>query len=99
MDTLNEGDSKKFLNYLSILSIDGNASNEQKVQAFNQMFKNIRGLSDWISFKLSQTHDRKEYEALKEFYRTAYYSKEMREIFTINLEQEDESRTAFTYFE
>ena len=99
MDTLNEGDSKKFLNYLSILSIDGNASNEQKVQAFNQMFKNIRGLSDWISFKLSQTHDRKEYEALKEFYRTAYYSKEMREIFTINLEQEDESRTAYTYFE
>lgn len=99
MDNLNEGDSKKFLNYLSILSIDGNASNEAKVEAFNKMFKNIRGLSDWISYKLSETHNRKEYEALKAFYRTAYYSREMREIFTINIEEKENTRTAYTYFE
>ena len=99
MDNLNEGDSKKFLNYLSILSIDGNASNEAKVEAFNKMFKNIRGLSDWISYKLSETHNRKEYEALKAFYRTAYYSREMREIFTINIEEKENTRTACTYFE
>lgn len=98
MDNLNEEDSKKFRNYLSILSIDSKASNMEKVKAFNEMFKNLRGLSDWISYKLSETHSRQEYEALKEFYRTAYYAKEMKEIFTINLEDET-NRTAFTYFE
>lgn len=99
MDTLNEEDSKKFMGYLSVLSIDGNASNQQKVDAFNAMFKNIRGLSDWISYKLSQTHDRAEYEALKTFYRTAYYARETREVFTINQEHEDRQRTAWDYFE
>lgn len=99
MDNLNEDDSKKFRNYLSILSIDSKASNTEKVKAFNDMFKNLRGLSDWISYKLSETHSRQEYEALKEFYRTAYYAKEMKEIFTINLEDEKNTRTAFTYFE
>lgn len=99
MDNLNEEDSKKFRNYLSILSIDSKASNTEKVKAFNDMFKNLRGLSDWISYKLSETHSRQEYEALKEFYRTAYYAKEMKEIFTINLEDEKNTRTAFTYFE
>lgn len=102
LDSLNEGDSKKFLEYLSILSINSEATNEEKVKAFNQMFKNIRGLSEWISYKLSETDDRKEYEALKEFYRTAYYSKEMRDIFNIQIEKEDGSfvtRTAFTFFE
>ena len=99
MDVLDEEDSKRFLNYLSILSIDGNAANEEKVRAFNQMFKNLRGLSDWISYKLSETHSRQEYDALREFYRTAYYAKEMREIFTINSENPEMERTAYTYFE
>lgn len=99
MDVLNEDDSKKFLDYLSILSINGNATNEEKVRAFNQMFKNLRGLSDWISYKLSETHSRQEYDALRQFYRTAYYAKEMREIFTINSEEPELERTAFTYFE
>lgn len=99
LNSLNEEDYKKFRNYLSILSIDGNATNQEKVKAFNEMFKNLRGLSDWISYKLSETHSRKEYEALKEFYRTAYYAREMREIFTINSEDEKNERTAWTYFE
>ncbi len=99
LDNLNEDDYKKFRNYLSILSIDGDATNEEKVKAFNEMFKNLRGLSDWISYKLSETHSRQEYEALKEFYRTAYYAREMKEIFTINSEDEKNERTAWTYFE
>ena len=102
MDVLNniDGDeAKQFLGYLSILSIDSNAPNDEKVRAFNQMFKNIRGLADWISYKLSETHDRKTYEALRDFYRTAYYAREMRELFTINLEDEKNTRTAWTYFE
>ena len=74
-----EEEVKKFLSYLDILSIDGNATNEEKVRAFNQMFKNLRGLSDWISYKLSETHSRQVYDALRQFYRTAYYAKEMRE--------------------
>lgn len=99
LNNLNEEDYKKFRNYLSILSIDGNATNQEKVKAFNEMFKNLRGLSDWISYKLSETHSRQEYEALKEFYRTAYYAREMKEIFTINSEDEKNERTAWTYFE
>ena len=99
LNNLNEEDYKKFRNYLSILSIDGNATNQEKVKAFNEMFKNLRGLSDWISYKLSETHSRQEYEALKEFYRTAYYAHEMKEIFTINSEDEKNERTAWTYFE
>ena len=103
MEALDEEDGeeevKKFLSYLDILSIDGNATNEEKVRAFNQMFKNLRGLSDWISYKLSETHSRQVYDALRQFYRTAYYAKEMREIFTINSENPEMERTAFTYFE
>lgn len=105
MDTLNEGDSKKFQEYLSILSINSGVSNEEKVKVFNQMFKNIRGLSDWISYKLSETDNRAEYEALKNFYRTAYYAREMKSIFTIYQEEDSGNgdgqpgRTAFTYFE
>lgn len=99
LNNLSEEDYKKFRNYLSILSIDGNATNQEKVKAFNEMFKNLRGLSDWISYKLSETHSRQEYEALKEFYRTAYYAREMKEIFTINSEDEKNERTAWTYFE
>ena len=99
LNNLNDDDYKKFRNYLSILSIDGNATNQEKVKAFNEMFKNLRGLSDWISYKLSETHSRQEYEALKEFYRTAYYAREMKEIFTINSEDEKNERTAWTYFE
>lgn len=99
LDNLDEDDYKKFRNYLSILSIDGNATNQEKVKAFNEMFRNLRGLSDWISYKLSETRSRQEYEALKEFYRTAYYAREMKEIFTINSEDEKNERTAWTYFE
>lgn len=99
LDNLGEEDSKKFLGYLDTLSIDSNATNEDKVRSFNRMFKNIRGLADWISYKLSETHDRKTYEALRDFYRTAYYAREMRELFTINTEDEKNTRTAWTYFE
>ena len=99
LNNLDEDDYKKFRNYLSILSIDGNATNQEKVKAFNAMFKNLRGLSDWISYKLSETRSRQEYEALKEFYRTAYYAREMKGIFTINSEDETNERTAWTYFE
>ena len=85
--------------YLSVLSIDKDLPNAQKINLINEMYQNAKGLSKYIQYKMAETHNRQTYEALKKFYRAMFYSKETKELFTINNGDEVNRRTAFNYFE
>lgn len=91
----------RLVGYIERLTIDATLPNSEKIQLINDIYENIKGLSKYIQFKMSETKDRKTYETLKEFYYAAFYSKEVKDIFTI---MEDDSntyhkRTAKTYVE
>ena len=75
-------EKEKFFKYLSVLSIDENAPNSEKVKAINSMYANLKNLSGFINFMISKAETREEYEALKTFYRTVYYSRENKEMFS-----------------
>lgn len=96
---LGEEDGALFEKYLSVLSIDSDASVDEKIKAINDMYSNIRGLSDFISYKMTDASNRKEYDALKTFYDTAFYAREMKDMFTIIGETTGFKRTAKNYFE
>ena len=97
--SVDETEATVFLNYIKILSIDENVDNEQKVYLINQIYSNIKALANLIQYKLSDVTNRHDYEILKEFYNAAYYSKEVKDIFTINDGNEETRRTAKNFFE
>ena len=96
---LGEEDGSLFEKYLSVLTVDSNASVDEKIKAINDMYSNIRGLADFISYKMTEASDRKQYDALKTFYDTAFYAREMKDLFTITGETTGFKRTAKNYFE
>ena len=69
-------DEKVTLNsYLDDLIISGSTMEEQ-VKCFNNLYKDIKGLFQFISNKLSYCDDLNEYQAYKNLYRALYISKE-----------------------
>lgn len=98
-DENGEESAKRFLFYIEKLSINSNVTNEEKINAINEIYANIKGLAKFLNYKMSETTDRKTYETLKEFYRTVYYSREVKDVFTINSENPELKRTAKTFFE
>lgn len=96
---LGEEDGAEFLKYISVLSINSNASNAEKIYALNEMFDNIKNLSEFLSYHMARTKSRRTYEALKTFYNAAFYAKEVRSVFTIVGEKTGYIRTAKNFFE
>ena len=96
---LSPSDVSKLNYYVSALVIDDDLPNEEKVRLINDMFHNVKGLSDYIMFLMCKTDNRDVYESLKQLYRCAFYSREVKDIFTINEDDEDLKRTAYTFFE
>lgn len=96
---LGENEAEKFMTYVTTLSIDKNTSDTTKITLINKIFDNIKGLSDYLQYLMTKTSDRKSYEILKEFYNTAFYSKEVKSLFTINENNNELKRTAKNYFE
>lgn len=96
---LGKEDGAEFLKYISILSIDSQSSNAEKIQAINAIFDNIKNLSEFLSYHMARTKSRRTYEALKTFYNAAFYAKEVKSVFTIVGEKTGYVRTAKTFFE
>lgn len=87
---LSKEDNEKLNKYLSILSLPLNESNNKdKIKALNDMYDSIKGLGDFLSYRISKTSDKNEYYVLKQLYRTLYYSKENKEIFSIVTEDDE----------
>lgn len=99
LDDENDDESIKFVNYIDKLTIDADLSNNDKIMLINQIYDNIKGLSRYIQFKMSETKNRETYEILKEFYYTAFYTKEVKNIFTISESDSEHKRTAKSYIE
>lgn len=94
-----EKDAEHFLSYIKSLNENSNATEDEKIEALNNLFTTIKGLSAFLNYMMSKTKDRKTYNTLKQFYKTVYYSKEIKDIFTINEDDPTLKRTAKTYFE
>ena len=75
-------EKEKLFKYLSILSINNDATNSDKIIAINAMYTNLKNLSSFINYMISKTKDRKAYDALRTFYRAAFYSKENKKMFS-----------------
>ena len=95
---LDEDEREKIKEYLSILSLD-NYSGTEKINKLNEMFLNIKNLKKYISYLMSKTDDRELYTRLKEFTYAVFYSKEMKDMFTIAGEETGFERTALNFFE
>lgn len=89
-------DYKLFFEYIQTLSADNlGATPDEKRIALNAMFKDMKALYHFLSYRMGVTQDLKEYYAIKKFYETAYYTREVSKMFHI---PEDESGTStYTY--
>ena len=94
---LSEDEYTKLMKYLEILSINSNATPEEKIRALNDMYSNIKGLSNFLRHAMSDADNREKYECLKTFYHAVFYSREMKSVFEIHTNSC--TRTACNYFE
>ena len=94
---LSDDEYTKLMGYLSILSINSDASVEEKIKALNDMYSNIKGLSNFLRHAMSDADNRERYECLKTFYHAVFYSREMKSVFEIH--NISCTRTACNYFE
>ena len=95
---LTDEEKEKIKGYLSILSLDGYAG-EEKIKKLNEMFLNIKNLRKYVSYLMTKTKDRELYTRLREFMYAVYYSKEMKDMFTIVGKETGFERTALNFFE
>lgn len=96
---LNEDEIKLLDKYTSVLSINSQATKEDKIQALNDMYNNIRNLYAFLNYKLTDAYDLSTYMALKTLYRAVFYSKEVKDTFTITGTVTGIQRTAKNFFE
>lgn len=80
---MSESEVKEFEEYISILTINEYATNEQKIEAINKMYSNIRGLSRFMAKKMQKSTSVEEYRTVSRFFRAMFYSKETSEMFTV----------------
>lgn len=98
-ELLSEDDYDKLKKYISVLSFKTHSTPEEKIKTLNEMYENIKSLYKFLNYHMTMTEDRKTYIALRTLYEAAFFSKEMRDIFTITGQHTEEKRTAWTYFE
>lgn len=94
---LSDEDIERIKSYINILTINKTYTPEQKRAALNELLSDIRGFQKFIDYKMTSTGDMKLYSRLKDLSRTIFYSKEVRDVFTVHLG--DNVRTAHNYFE
>ena len=92
-------DFAEFKSYLTILAVDNNLSTNEKIDTLNKMFSNVKAIYQFLQYNMSVTKDPKLYLLLKRMYRSAFYAKEMVDIFTITGPYTGYQRPAKTYFE
>lgn len=72
-----EDEKEQFLRYISILDIQSYQGEERKIEAINQMYRNITYLYRFLGEKMEETTDINEYTALRRFYQATFYTKEL----------------------
>lgn len=98
-ELLPEDEYEKLKRYISVLSFRAHSTPVEKIKTLNEMYENIKSLYKFLNYHMTMTEDRKTYIALRTLYEAAFFSKEMRDIFTITGQYTEEKRTAWTYFE
>lgn len=86
----------EFDKYFDTLEVDEEEM-EGQVEAFNALYKDIRGLFDYISNKLSYTDTIEEYIAYRNLYRALYIMREENELFKKGYS--DDSPVASTFLD
>lgn len=84
----------KFEKYLLTLSNESfGFTDQQKVEALNNLFSDVQSLYHFLSYWMSVTQDLDEIYTIRKFYETAFYTKEIPRMFEVDIEKNKE----FTY--
>lgn len=97
MKYMTEDEIEEFLSYLTILTVP-DTTNQEKIQAINKMYMNVKGMSRFLSEKLSNTKNIYEYRAFRRFYRSIFYCEQVSDMFTIT-DSSSVTRPATTFLE
>lgn len=79
-----------FTNYLVTISSEFGVSADMKREAFNKLFEDVENLYHFLSYRISVSHDPKEIYAIRKFYDTAFYTKEISDMFEIDVKNNKE---------
>ena len=95
---LDPDEAEKFDMYIKSLSLN-DLNESDKVTIINRVFTDIKGLSKYLQYLMAKASDKKTYDMLKGFYNAAFYSKEVKSLFTIQDTKNTVKRTAKNFFE
>lgn len=95
--TVDVEDLNELERYINMLTIP-NGSKKDKVNALNKIYENIEAIYYFLSYQMSLTTDRKDYEAIKKFYDAAFYSRETAEAYKV-IDEDGVERCAETFDE
>ena len=86
----------EFEKYLLTISNDSTGySEEEKKNALNNLFGDIQNLYHFLSYRMSISNDIHEIYAIRKFYDAAYYTKEIPEMFKMDVDKDKN----FTYMD
>jgi len=94
---LSPSEVEEIKSYINILTIPDTYTAEEKQKAFNELMSDIKAFHKFIDYKITETKDRRVYRRLRALSRAIFYTKEVRDIFNINIDST--TRTAHNYFE
>lgn len=89
----------KFMVWAEDLAYSVYAPTSSKIKKINSMFSDAKSIYRFLNFYMTKVTDKETYDKLKTMSNTIFYSKEMRDIFTIEGEYSGQKRTAWTYYE
>lgn len=95
---LDTDDLDTFFKYLTALHADSGATSQQKIEALNNLYGNIKALYEFLTYQMSKTNDMEEYYAIKKFYDAVFFTNEMRGLFTIHDDEGEREATTFEEF-
>lgn len=98
-EVLDYNDFVEARKYINSFKISSELDNTAKLNQFNTIYKNSKLFYKLLLKGIEKTRDPEEYRVLKRIYDSAYYSKTMKEIFSITGEVSGNKRVAWSFFE
>jgi hypothetical protein len=97
---INDTDYKEFLGYIQTLSQPSLGTDaDTKRKSLNAMFKDMKKLYHFLSYRMSVTQDLKEYYAIKKFYEAAFYSTNISDMFDVPTSYTSDTPKNYTYMD
>lgn len=96
---MGENEYEKFMSWTSAFNVTAATTKEEKIAILNKMYSDIKSIYRYLRFMMTSTSDKDQYVVLRRMYDTLFYSREIRDVFTITGEYTGTKRTAWTYFE